>query len=303
MMTMIESIPIALTPSVIDVENVRGLCNARCAMCNIDSPKVKPGLVMKNEVYEQILHRFEPIANSLNQVNLVGMGEPLLDRQICQKISITKRILPLSRVAIITNASLFNPALVDCILDSSCDDIIISVDSIRKNVYENIRLRLNFEKVMENVHSLIKKRDKGNYQTKVLVRMIEQESNQNEWKEYVDYWRRYLNPNVGDMILLFPAHQWPENEKQAQLEHIICPYVFNRMSLTAEGMIQLCCVDIGADFYALGNVISQDPRSVFNGETFSMIRDAMFENRWHELPYCNRCNVPLQREKRLSVAL
>lgn len=288
-------------PSVIDVENVRGLCNARCVMCAIDSPKVKPGMVMDNQTFTRLLNQFAPYANDMEQVNLVGMGETLVDPQICEKIIISKVILPLARVAIVTNAGLLSPITAKRILDSGCDDILLSIDSLKKPIYENIRVRLDFDKVIDNVQHFIQERDRGNYKTKIMVRIIEQESNKNEWQDYLEYWRSRLCHEMGDMILLFPVHKYPDRAMEPQANHVVCPYVFNRMSLSADGMIQLCCVDIGADFYPLGNILNQDPSSVFNGDIFSMVRQAMNENRWQELPYCNRCNVPLQREKRFGI--
>lgn len=287
-------------PTVIDVENVRGLCNARCTMCSIESPKARPGMVMSDQVFEQILHRYEALAQPLTQVNLVGIGEPLIDPHVCEKIRLSKRVLPATRLTIITNGALLTPALSIDILQSGCDDIIFSIDSRHKEAYEGIRIRLSFEKTMDCTHRFIHERNRGGYRTKVMVRMIEQELNKGEWPEYVQYWQQHLSPEMGDMILFFPVHKWPENEKSAQLSHVICPYVFNRMSITAEGKIQLCCVDTGADFYLIGSVLEQDPLSAFNGEIFSMVRKKMEDGLWNDLAYCSRCNVPMQREKRLS---
>ena len=290
-----------LFPTVIDVEIVRGLCNARCIMCSIESPKVRPGIVMTNQRFEQILDSFEPYAAQITQVNLVGMGEPLLDPQVCSKVRISKRILPLARVAIITNAALLSPQLCRNILEARCDDIILSIDSTRKDVYERIRIPLKFEKTLENVHHFIKERNKGSFKTRVMVRMIEQELNRGEWQEYVVYWQQYCNPIIGDMILLFPVHKWPKEETEAEAIHLVCPYVFERMSITANGEVQLCCVDIGADFYPIGSLFDQDPISVFNGKFFSMVRSKMTDNQWQDLRYCNTCDIPLVREKRRSV--
>jgi len=223
-----------LIPTVVDIETVRGICNARCIMCSIESPKVQPGIVIPNQVFEKILRRYAPYAVHLIQVNLVGIGEPLVDLQVREKVKITKCVLTSARLAIITNASLLTPVLSKNVLDSWCDDMIVSIDSIYKVAYEGIRIRLNLEKSLDCINGFTKERDSG---------------------------------------------------------------------ITTQGMIQLCYLDIGANFCSLGSILDQDLASIFSGDIFSMIRDAMNENCWQELPCFNRCNIPLQREKRLSAAL
>lgn len=154
---------------------------------------------------------------------------------------------------------------------------------------------------MENAHNFIAERDRGGYKTKILVRMILQEANRTEWESYLTYWSKYLSS--GDMVLWFPVHQWPDLSSALQESHAVCPYIFDRMTISAEGAIEFCCVDTDADFYALGNVLDQDPIAAFNREVFAKGRKAMGSGHWQELEYCKRCDVPLQRKERGGVSI
>ncbi len=66
-------------------------------------------------------------------------------------------------------------------MEAGLDSIILSIDSLKKDVFEAIRLRLNFEEVMENALRFIELRDRINPKTQIRVRMVRQDSNVDEW--------------------------------------------------------------------------------------------------------------------------
>lgn len=287
-----------LIPPHLDIENVRDLCTARCPMCPISTKKLEP-LVMSNAVFEELLQKYQPYRDRVKEITIVGLGEPLVDPGFAEKVRIAKQMG--FRVGTVTNGSLLKPALSKKILEAGIDEVLISIDSLNKEIYESIRVRLSFEEVMENTHNFIAERDRGDYKTKIVVRMIRQQGNQTEWDDYLRYWSKYLGK--GDMVLWFPIGQWPSLESAVQEQHVLCPYVFDRMAISAEGKLQFCCADTNADFYPLGNVLKQDPVAAFNGEIFLKARDGMRSGNWDELEYCKRCDFPLQRKHRGGVTL
>lgn len=288
-------------PINIDIENVRGLCNAKCPMCNLQMQDFETA-IMSDDLFSEIIQRFKSNISDIKQCNFVGMGETLIDRGIVEKIKRGKQ-LGLQYITIVTNGSLLKIDLAENILNAGCDEILISIDSIHKSVYENIRVGLIFEDVMTNVLNLIKLRDQGNYKTRIIVRMITQDLNNDEWPEYEKFWKTHLNHQTGDMILWFPIHEWPNARLSEQNDHAVCPYIFDRMTINVYGEIQFCCVDVFADFYKLGSILNQEPIRVFNNEIFSKAREQMKQGLWNDLEYCYRCNVPLQRAKRGGVTV
>ena len=122
------------------------------------------------------------------RVSLYRDGEPLLDKKMVWRISELKnRNIP--ETAIATNAQLLTEEKAEELLESGLDLIIFSIDSLKKDIFEKIRARLNFETVIENTKKFIKKRDAGGYKTKIWIRMIRQKDNFSELDEYLSYWK------------------------------------------------------------------------------------------------------------------
>ena len=76
-----------IVPKHLDIANVYGYCNAGCDMCAMKTMKAKPG-IMTNEVFESIIAKFSAgDICGINALNLVGIGESLLDPGLTAKIS------------------------------------------------------------------------------------------------------------------------------------------------------------------------------------------------------------------------
>jgi hypothetical protein len=78
------------------------------------------------------------------------------------------------------------------LLDAGLDVIILSIDSLRKDVFENIRVRLDFDEVLENALRFIELKDQIRAGTQIFMRMIKQEENFDEWPDYEAFWKPKL---------------------------------------------------------------------------------------------------------------
>ena len=110
------------------------------------------------------------------------------------------------------NASLLKSNTSEKLLYAGLGEIIIGIDSMNKKNFEKVRRDLIFEEVIENTLSHIKIRDKYDYNSKIMIRMIISKENSGEWESYKKYWSKLLNFNKGDMILYFPEHNWSDHD-------------------------------------------------------------------------------------------
>ena len=118
-------------------------CNAGCPMGTIedwhrDSP------TMKDDLFDKIAAELIDHRNEVRRVSLYRDGEPLLDKKMPQRIA-TLKDGGIAEVNISTNVSLLNEDRARGILEAGLDSIILSIDSLTKDVFEAIRLRLKFE--------------------------------------------------------------------------------------------------------------------------------------------------------------
>lgn len=288
-------------PPIIEICTVHGLCNASCVMCPVNEMPEK--VIMSTDRFISLVKKFEPYKDQLDMISFVGMGEPLLDKEVEIKIEIAKKI-GFKRARIVTNASALTPVRARSLLDAGLDLLIASIDSDNKNSYEKIRVNLKFDKVVSNVKFFIEMRDLGYYNASIHIRFCVMESNFVQVDSFSNFWIPLIDSNKGDLVLTFPEHNWPRANDPSQPvfpKTAVCSYVFDRLIIQANGKIQLCCVDNNADFVEFGNAFNVDPIEVFNGPTFVKIRELMQSGDIDRISPCKYCNVPIMREIRSIV--
>ena len=69
----------------------------------------------------------------------------------------------INNTSIATNVSLLDEKKSREILEAGIGLVIMSIDSLKKEVFEKIRVRLNFEEVRDNAIKFFELRDKINY--------------------------------------------------------------------------------------------------------------------------------------------
>ena len=174
-------------PKYIEVETVNA-CNARCPMCTInDWERNYP--VMKDNVWDKISDDIIENKTSIKRVSLYRDGEPLIDKKMASRINKLNKN-GIHNTSIATNVSLLNEKRATDLLEAGLGMVIFSIDSLKKDVFEKIRVRLKFEQVRDNAIRFLQLRDKINPNCRVWIRMIRQETNQNEWDDYYNFWRK-----------------------------------------------------------------------------------------------------------------
>jgi len=295
-------------PEHIQIETIRGVCTARCIMCPINSWQ-RSGTIMSLQKFEILLQKLQ--GNTRQRfLTLHGLGEPLLDKELPEKIKIAKKY-QYKGVGFASNCTDLTGDLAKKLLDSGLDTIICSIDGFTKSVHESIRIGTNFDKIVENVKRFLSIRNTFNYQTKVLVRFIGQKSNDHEWNDYCAYWNQHIDKSYGDDILRFDVHNWGgEDEKTAfsSMKHkkydeidvsgATCGYLEGSLSIQASGRLSFCCVDDN-DYFELGNAFSEDPYVLWNNEPFAAYREAMRRGKLRSLAPCSTCSVIIGRQTRI----
>ena len=177
-------------PKYIEIETVNA-CNARCPMCTInDWERNYP--VMKDDVFNKISDEIIENKKFVKRVSLYRDGEPLIDKKMPQRINKFFKN-GIKNTSIATNVSLLNEKKSRDLLEAGLGMVIFSIDSLQKDVFEKIRVRLKFEEVKENAIKFLQLRDKINPECRVWIRMIRQESNKNEFDEYYKFWSKYTS--------------------------------------------------------------------------------------------------------------
>ncbi|HZT09187.1 MAG TPA: radical SAM protein [Chloroflexota bacterium] len=138
-------------PTFVQLEPV-GQCNLRCAMCPIqfreDGPPYGPPAFMEWRIFEAILDQLP----GLEELHLQGLGEPMMHPRFFDMVRFaTARGV---RVSTNSNCTLLTPRRAEECVRSGLDWLHASVDGATRDTYERIRVRAQFDRLLDNIGSL-----------------------------------------------------------------------------------------------------------------------------------------------------
>jgi len=106
-------------PEKLEIELARGFCTATCPMCSIEETMYNKSM-MKFEKFKAIVDSFGEHIKKIKHVNLVGLGEVLLDKKLHHKIEYLK-IKGVKHISFPSNASLLksNTSFIEFVNDKA----------------------------------------------------------------------------------------------------------------------------------------------------------------------------------------
>jgi len=180
-------------PYTADIEPTNR-CNFRCGMCQTSVWNRPRG----DMTFDQFRYILDSIPTLLT-MQLVGMGEPLLNSDFFKMVDLAKRRH--ISVKTTTNGSLLDAERRKELLKSSLRHVDISLDGATAETYEKLRPGSCFEKTIENITQLMVER--GSAQTPhIRVWCVAQQENLEELPKLVELCHKMKVDNVGIQWLL-----------------------------------------------------------------------------------------------------
>jgi radical SAM protein with 4Fe4S-binding SPASM domain len=263
------------------------ICNARCVMCPYPGMK-REKTFMDMDLYMKGLR--DAVELGIRWVQPQFFGEPLVDRTLEEKIRAAKSLgLYLS---LFTNGSLLTADKARMLIKSGVDELKLSIDSHRPEVYESIRRGLKFQKVLENVSGLMAlKRQLRSSRPEVWVMMVDFDANHRQVEQYHRFWSRRV-----DRVHISRSHSWGGRVAvnglslhQDPQDRFPCPSPWDQLVVNAQGEILPCCCDYEGTSLSLGNLRDMTLRQAWEGPQMARLRRMHLERRFSELPLCDTC--------------
>ncbi len=169
--TPFNSEPAAMeSPRFAQIEPV-GQCNLRCQMCPIqfrrDGPPHGPPAFMAIETFYALIDQLP----DLQELHLQGLGEPLMHPRFFDMVAyaVYKGI----RVSTNSNLTLLNTRRAERCVASGLGEIHVSLDGASAEVFERIRVRAHFDRVLRNLDALLNARERlGSKQPRIRLIMV-----------------------------------------------------------------------------------------------------------------------------------
>ncbi|MGW8272841.1 MAG: radical SAM/SPASM domain-containing protein [Thermodesulfovibrionales bacterium] len=139
--------------------DVNWCCNLKCISCYFSEKRNTSAdtKAMSPELFDKIARDIFP----RTRVLYLGCGaEPLLSPHIKDYMNIAGRYrIPV--VALLTNGTLLREDIISSALSNRFNQVEISIDAAHKSTYESIRIGGRFERLLENLETLKRAREKN----------------------------------------------------------------------------------------------------------------------------------------------
>jgi MoaA/NifB/PqqE/SkfB family radical SAM enzyme len=273
-------------PLHVDIESINR-CNLRCSMCQIDFDNMKSGSI-DMELYERIIK--ECGENRLPSIKLNYRGEPTLNKNLVKMVKLAKDA-GIIEVQFNTNGTLLNDRLSENLIDAGLDRIKFSIDGATPEVYEKIR-GFSYDGVVENVKNFVKTRnEKGKVRPIVHVQMVYMQDNKDEIVRYVQFWKDIVN-RIG-FSRYRSAERVLKDKRRVEPEPTVtipCPQLWQRLLVTFDGHILMCCGDHKA-LNPLGHISETTLKEVWRSDLLEKHRRLHLEDRSDEIAACSICEI------------
>lgn len=250
-------------------------CNHNCVFCS-HSKMTRPKGFMREELAYRILK--EAYWGGVEEVGFYMLGEPLLDPNLEKYIKYAKE-LGFSYIFLTTNGFLLDEKRMISIIESGLDSIKFSINGGRSDHYLFVHGVDCFQQVKNNIIRLSNYRKDNKLKFKIYISSVLTRYTQDDAKDINEIFATYVddisifycNDQGGNMSDEVGNALAVEGTKSIQREKGFCFYPFNRLHVTYEGYLNICCVDF-QNFLAVEDLNNISLKDAWNSERFQQIR-------------------------------
>ena len=289
------------TPFVVQIFPIYA-CNFTCEYCFLAVPKNERGFVsdwpiMKYDLYKKCIDELGLFEDRLKVLRFVGMGEPLLHKNIADMVAyaVAKNIA--LRVELITNSSLLTRRMSDGLIAAGLSRLVISLQGISQEKYRQISMvEIDFKKFVKNIEYFYKQKTNTHVYIKIVDYALDDVDTREKFYELfgdicdciavenavpimpgVDYEKVLKGPSR-------TATQFGLPVSPIQ----VCPQAFFTMQINPDGKV-VPCYQISYPAI-MGDNNHQTMQEIWNGEAYRTFRRAMLDGRDRVNGVCGKCN-------------
>ena len=295
--------PIPEFPRTIQIQTFTG-CNADCIFCPYgETYETQPKGKMPIELFRRIID--EAAEHAVRRISPYLMNEPLMDRDLFDKIRYINARIPECKVVVTSNGHFLTPPVVDKLLElgDGLHELYVSFQGIDREAYrKTMRGNMDFDRTLANVdHFLETQRRRGLQRPKLWITMVD--TAVIDARKAVAYWRsrgvasKYTTlENRGGNIR--DAETFSRTRTMSY--YTTCTRLFKQAYIMFNGDLVLCCVDYSRE-QVLGNIAGSSVHEVWNGPVAKEIRRRYLGHEFDRLPLCGACKIDEVREVSIDV--
>lgn len=289
-------------PSTLSIEPTTS-CNLRCPECPSGLRSFsRPTGMLSETLFDQLI---EQTKDYLNYLHLYFQGEPYLHPKFTQLIIKANEAGIYTSTS--TNAHYLNEKNVKQTLESGLKQLIVSMDGITQDVYEDYRVGGKLSKVQEGLQLLLQKRKESQLlYPRVILQFLVTGKNEHQipalkqWAKTIGVDELQLKTtqiydyeNGSDLIPqdLGYSRYIPDGKGKWKLKKEIenkCWRMWQGAVITWDGRVVPCCFDKDGT-HVMGKVKDEPIKKIWQNEKYNAFRTQLLEDR-KQIEICKNCS-------------
>jgi radical SAM protein with 4Fe4S-binding SPASM domain len=292
-------------PLLIQIQT-RSLCNAHCQFCPypVVSKRLEQG-TMTRELFTKIIDEVNLIKHSCTIVFELH-NEPLLDERIFEFIKYVKSRNRKTKICLVTNGQLIDKFTLEEIREAEIDQLIISLNAHTPEMYQKLNCGLDYDRIINNIHSLI---SEERLKRVLTISFVLNREAAKEIPLASDYWKKTgvktriikLENRAGALtnyeLLMLKSNYARFSVADRIGKYLIartlditgCYDPFFHMNIMFNGDVILCCDDWNRSTI-VGNIRDKTIRQVWNSPPMNEARRLILKKNYDQISSCKKCS-------------
>jgi hypothetical protein len=244
-------------------------CNLRCPFCFQVDPDFtrKPYTgIMDIELFKRVIDECEE--NGTGAITLASRGEPTLHPKFCEMLEYASG--KFFEIKINTNGTRLTDEICHSIFKNEVNDIVLSIDTEQKDLFEKYRKNASFDEVVENVKNLhnIRKKFYPNSITAIRISGVYCGPDQDNEK-FSEFWGQWADEiTISDVEERWDTYNNPIHPDLSTP----CAYVWERFYVWWDGVCNPCDVDYKSKL-SLGTLDENNSiKDIWNSKEYKLLR-------------------------------
>ena len=277
--------------------------------CNLGCPECPSGLKqfsrpegnLKNPFYQQTINK---VKKHVFYLNFYFQGEPFINPNFLEMVTYAHQQNIYTATS--TNAHFLTDETAKKTIESGLDRLIVSIDGITQEVYENYRIHGKLDKVLTGTKNILKwKKELQSKTPYVIFQFLVVQPNEHQIEE-----AKLLAKELGVDEIRFKTAQVynyengnpliPKNEKYSRYKKLPngkftlknkmlneCWRMWSSCVITWDGKVVPCCFDKDAQ-HQLGDISTSNFKELWKSEAYQSFRKNILTNR-QAIDICKNC--------------
>jgi pyruvate-formate lyase-activating enzyme len=264
------------------------VCNLRCPFCfQMDKEFTRKPYagVMEMDLFKRVVDECEQ--NGAQAVTLASRGEPTLHPKLPEMLEYLKG--KFFEIKLNTNGTRLTDSLCHDIFKNEVNDVVLSIDSDKKELFEMLRKNAIFEEVLENVRNLKRIRDEYYPDSITAIRISGVKFTPEQDNEsFMKFW----NDLADEITISASEERWDtyNNKTKPQLTEP-CALLWERFYVWYDGTCNPCDVDYMSKLSPGILTETESIKSIWNSESYKSLRSTHLKKLRSKYNPCDRCGV------------